>query len=126
MTTHTIKEGARVRLIKDHKATGTVDEIYKELGSEYAAVVWDISGCVGEGHIEDLELIPAKQIKFIFQGRDGHHEDLSLTEDEAKETGVYDACVVQRKGRYYTYGGLRKGAFVYNEGKLISLDRSDI
>lgn len=56
-----IKAGDRVRLKSDHKATGTIDETWKEEenadGVSMASIVWDISGCVGEGPVADLEKI---------------------------------------------------------------------
>lgn len=54
------KEGDRVRLKSDHKATGTIDEIWTpdDTEIEMAAICWDISGCVGDGPLSDLELTP--------------------------------------------------------------------
>lgn len=57
-----MKEGDRVRLKIDHSATATIDELYEEDGVQMAAVVWDISGCVGDGPITDIELIPEEAI----------------------------------------------------------------
>lgn len=46
-----IEAGDRVRLKADHSATGVVDEVFEGI----ASVVWDISGCVGDGPVGDLE-----------------------------------------------------------------------
>lgn len=51
----TFKQGDRVRLKAEHKATGSVDEA----DDETVSIVWDISGCVGEGPVEDVEHVPA-------------------------------------------------------------------
>lgn len=62
-----------------------------------------------------------EQIVIQFQGLDGYHETLRVPSELISMAGV-----VLRKGRYYVYGGLRRGDFVFNETVLISLDRSDI
>lgn len=52
------EKGDRVRLKHDHKATGSIDEEYEENQITMVSIVWDISGCVGDGPKEDVELIP--------------------------------------------------------------------
>jgi hypothetical protein len=53
-----MREGDRVRLKKDHAATGTIDEVWTDDGvPTMAAIVWDISGCCSEGPLADLEKI---------------------------------------------------------------------
>ena len=48
------KAGDRVRLKKDPTAVGKIDEVYEENGAKMTSVVWDISGCVGDGPIEEI------------------------------------------------------------------------
>lgn len=47
--------GDRVRVIGT-KNTGTVDDVWHD-GVEMASVVWDCSGCCGDGPLSDLEVI---------------------------------------------------------------------
>lgn len=51
-------EGDRVRLIADKGETGTIDEVWKVGEIGYASVVWDSSGCMGDGPWSDLERVP--------------------------------------------------------------------
>lgn len=60
-----MKEGDRVRLKADKKATGTIDELWASHevpgGQPMATVVWDRSGCCGDGPEADLELLPKEE-----------------------------------------------------------------
>lgn len=54
-----IKENDKVRLKATPHATGTVDELWEAYGVAMASIVWDVSGCVGEGPLADVEPVPA-------------------------------------------------------------------
>lgn len=64
------------------------------------------------------ELKDMDMVKFQFQNKDKTVVEAEITRDEAEASGVYDAVCVQRDGKYYTYAGLRKGVFFFNEGTL--------
>ncbi|WP_140427040.1 hypothetical protein [Ensifer aridi] len=56
-----------------------------------------------------------------FQGSDGIHETLDVS-----PTLIAEAGIIERRCRFYTYGGFRHGTLIFNETRIVSLDRSDI